>query len=70
MREALGYNVCPNWMLVQAREEVRECKRGKEAMTVTSGVKREKRLVVIPYIRGFFEELKRIFGGLGVQTYF
>ena len=26
--------------------------------------------VIIPYIRGFFEELKRSFGGYGKQMYF
>ena len=37
---------------------------------VRSGVKREemkRRPVVIPYIRGFSEELKRTFGGSGYQ---
>ena len=40
--------------------------------TVTTGVKREdkKRPVIIPYIRGFSEELKRTFGGYGIPTYF
>ena len=35
-------------------------------------MKREdkKRQVIIPYIRGFSEELKRTFGGYGIPTYF
>ena len=40
---------------------------------LTSGVKseeRKKRPVVVPYIRGYSEELKRIFGRFGVPTYF
>ena len=40
--------------------------------TVTTGAKREdkKRPVIIPYIRGFSEELKTTFGGYGIPTYF
>ena len=60
-------------MLAETREEVKEKKRGEEeATTVTTGVKREdkKRPVIIPYIRGFSEELKRTFGGYGIPTYF
>ena len=72
-REALGYNGYPDWMLAETREEIKEKKREEEEVTtVTSGVKREdkKRPVIIPYIRGFSEELKRTFGGYGIPTYF
>ena len=57
-------------MLVETREEVKEIRREKE---LTFGAKREerkKRPVIILYIRGFSEGLKRIFGGFGVTTYF
>ena len=70
VRTALGYNGYPDWMLAKTREEVKEGRREEE---LTSGVKREerkKRPVIIPYIRGFSEELKRIFGGFRVPTYF
>ena len=73
VREALGYNGYPDWMLAETREEIKEKKREEEEVTtVTSGVKREdkKRPVIIPYIRGFSEELKRTFGGYGIPTYF
>ena len=73
MREALGYNGYPDWMLATIREEIKEKKsEEEEATTVTTGVKREdeKRPVIIPYIRGFSEELKRTFGGYGIPTYF
>ena len=69
-RTALGYNGYPDWMLAETREEVKEIRREEE---LTSGAKREerkKRPVINPYIRGFSEELKRIFGGFGVPTYF
>ena len=70
VRTALGYNGYPDWMLAETREEVNEIRSEEE---LTSGAKREQRKripVVIPYIRGFSEELKRIFGGFGVRTYF
>ena len=54
----------------ETREEVKENTREK---VLTSGAKSEARTkgpVVVPYIRGFSEELKRIFGGFGVPTYF
>ena len=73
VREALGYNGYPDWLLAETREEIREKKREEEeTTTVKTGVKREdkKRLVIIPYIRGFSEELKRSFGGYGIPTYF
>ena len=67
---ALGYNGYPDWMLAETREEIKENIREED---LTSGAKREetkKRPVTIPYIRGFSEELKRIFGRFGVPTYF
>ena len=73
MREALGYNGYPDWMLAEAREEIKEKKREEEEATmVTTGAKKEdkERLVIIPYNRGFSEELKRAFGGYGIPTYF
>ena len=73
VREALGYNGYPDWMLAETREEIKEKKREEEEVTtVMSGVKREdkKRPVIIPYIKGFSEELKSTFGGYGIPTYF
>ena len=73
VREALGYNGYPDWLLAETREEIKEKKREEEeTTTVTTGVKREdkKRPVIIPYIRGFSEELKRTFGGYGIPAYF
>ena len=73
VREALGYNGYPNWMLAETREEIKEKKReGKEATMVITGAKKEdkKRPAIIPYIRGFSEELKPTFGGYGIPTYF
>ena len=70
VRMALGYNGYPDWILAETREEVKEIRREEE---LTSGAKREKmkkRPVSISYIRGFSEELKRIFGGFGVPAYF
>ena len=73
VRETLGYNGYPDWLLAETRGEIKEKKREEEeTTTVTTGVKREdkKRPMIIPYIRGFSEELKRTFGGYGIPTYF
>ena len=72
MREARGYNGYPDWMLAETREEIKKKREEEEATTVTTGVKREdkKRPVIIPYIRGFSEELKKTFGGYSIPTYF
>ena len=70
VRTALGYNGYPNWMLAETREEVKEIRREEELISGAKREERKKRPVVIPYIRGFSEELKRIFGGFGVPTYF
>ena len=70
VRRAMGYNGYPDWLLTDTREDVKENTREK---VLTSGAKseeRKKRPVVVPYIREFSEELKRIFGGFGVPTYF
>ena len=72
-REGLGYNGYPDWMLAETREEIKEEQREEEEVTtVTTGVKREnkKRPVIIPYIRGFSEELKRTFGEYSIPTHF
>ena len=72
-REALGYNGYPDWMRAETREEIKEKKREEEkATTVTIGAKIEDkgRPVIIPYIRGFLEELKRTFGGCSIPMYF
>ena len=58
VRRALGYNGHPDWLLADTREDVKENTREK---VLTSGVKSEERMkrpVVVPYIRGFSEELK------------
>ena len=69
MREALRYNGYPDCMLAETREEIKERARSD---IITSGMKREdkKRPVIIPYIRGFSEELKKTSGGYRVPTYF
>ena len=73
MRETLGYNGYPEWMLEETREEIKEKKsEEEETTTVTTGAKREdkKRPVIIPNIRGFSEELKRPFGGYVIPMHF
>ena len=59
-------------MLAETREEIKENTwEEEEAMTATSGAKREetkKSPVVIPYIKDFSKELKKAFGRFGVSS--
>ena len=72
VREALGYNSYPDWMLAETREEIKEKKREEEeATSITTVTKREeeKRPVIIPYIKGCSEELKMTFGRYRIPAY-
>ena len=73
----MGYNGYPDWMLAETRDKVKdrsetEVVEEREEKVVTSGEKekRNKRPVVIPYVKGISEELKRIFGSFGITTCF
>ena len=77
VRNALCYNGYPDWMLAETRNEVEDRNETVEVeecreKVVTSGDKDKKikRPVVIPYVKGVSEELKRIFGTFGITTYF
>ena len=61
VRTALGYNGYPDLMLAETREEVNENMRQVDSTPGAKSEERKKRPVVIPYIKGFSKELKRIF---------
>ena len=71
---ALGYNEYPEWMLAETREAPDDEREGvTDEESVTTDRRKEesrKKPVVIPYIRGVSEQLRRIFGAFGVPTYF
>ena len=77
VKTALGYNGYPDWMLAETREEGRVDTSEENIMEAETSTERatnekekKKRPVVIPYIKGFSEELRRSFGAFGTPTYF
>ena len=73
LRGALKCNGYPNWILRELKEDnsdEREVKR-PEPVTETSDKERNKKIpVVIPYIKGFSEQIRRVLGKYGIPTYF
>ena len=75
MREALGYNGYPDWMLAETREEIKEKKREEEEVTtVITRVKREdkKRPVIIPHVtyQRLLRRIKQNFLGIRYTNVF
>ena len=72
IKETLGYIGYPDWLMEEGREEVRENTEEEEKEEIaTSGNKERKKFpVVIPYVKGLSEQLRRVYGGFGVPTYF
>ena len=68
IKKALGYNGYPEWMMEEPRDEVKETEVGDTEMnsetSVTAGNPRRKYPVVLPYIRGLSEQLRRTLGGI------
>ena len=73
LRGALKCNRYPDWILCELKEDnsdVREVKR-PEPVKETSDKERNKKIpVVIPYIKGFSEQIRRVLGKYGIPTYF
>ena len=73
LRGALKCNGYPDWILRELKEdnsEEREVKR-PEPVKETSDKERNKKIpVVIPYIKGFSEQIRRVLGKYGIPTYF
>ena len=68
---ALSHNGYPSWLLKDPKQPTQERQPSSEAMRQTSsGTVKEKYPVVMPYIRGFSEELRRILKGYNIQAYF
>ena len=74
LRGALKCNGYPDWILHQLEED-NMLKKEEEATSgetvVTSEKEKKQKIpVVIPYIKNFSEQLRRIFGKYGIPTYF
>ena len=73
LREALKCNGYPDWILHHLRDDninEGEVKRSQE-LKETSYKERNKKIpVVIPYIKGFSEQIRRVLGIYAIPTYF
>ena len=73
LRGALKCHGYPDWILLQLRDDYSdegEVKR-PEPVKETSDKERNKKIpVVIPYIKGFSEQIRRVLGKYGISTYF
>ena len=72
---ALKYNGYPEWILRDLKEENNsdsEKEMETSGETVETSVKEtsKKVSVVIPYVKGFSEQMRRVYGKYGIPTYF
>ncbi|MCG8430833.1 MAG: hypothetical protein MJA29_06655, partial [Candidatus Omnitrophica bacterium] len=71
VRTALSYNGYPRWILNDPTQtETTPPLSPSPTNLVTPRVERKRYPVVIPYIKGFSEELRRILKRYNIQTYF
>ncbi|XP_068692829.1 uncharacterized protein [Montipora foliosa] len=71
VRTALSYNGYPTWLLKDPNQHAEEQQPSRQAATLpSSGTSKKKYPVVMPYIRGFSEELRRILKGYNIPAYF
>ena len=73
LRGALKCNGYPDWILQELGEDNThdEEKEATSEVMVTSDKERKKKIpVVIPYIKGFSEQIRRVFGKYGFPAYF
>ncbi|XP_068739379.1 uncharacterized protein [Montipora capricornis] len=71
VRTALSYNGYPTWLLKDPKQHAEEQQPSRQAATLpSSGTSKKKYPVVMPYIRGFSEELRRILKGYNIPAYF
>ena len=71
VRTALSYNGYPSWLLKDPKQPAEEQQPSRQATTLpSSGTSKKKYPVVMPYIHGFSEELRRILKGYDIPAYF
>ena len=69
IRSALSLNGYPDWRLGESRE-VKETEEPEVTSQVKEKEKKKRFLVVIPYVKGLAEEVRRGLSGYGVPLYF
>ena len=68
---ALSHNGYPSWLLKDLKQPTKERQPSSKAVRQpSSGTIKKTYPVVMPYIRGFSEELRRILKGYNIQAYF
>ena len=75
LRGALKCNGYPEWILRDLKEEnnsdsEKEVETSGETVETSMKEKSKKIPVVIPYVKGFSEQMRRAFGKYGIPTYF
>ena len=74
LRGALKCNGYPDWILPELKDEnndrEEEGKRSEETQVTPDKEKAKKIPIVIPYIKGFSEQIRRVLGQYGTPTYF
>ena len=75
LRGALKCNGCPEWILRDLKEEnnsdsEKEVETSGGTVETSMKEKSKKIPVVIPYVKGFSEQMRRVYGKYGIPTYF
>ncbi|XP_068704695.1 uncharacterized protein [Montipora foliosa] len=71
VRTALSYNGYPSWLLKDPKQPAEEQQPSSQAAILpSSGTSKKKYPVVMPYIRGFTEVLRRILKDYNIPDYF
>ena len=73
LRGALKCNGYPDWILRELKEDnihEREVERPEPVIETADKARNKKIPVVIPYIKGFSEQIRQVFGKYGIPTYF
>ena len=73
LRGALKCNGYPDWILRELKEDncdEGEVKRPEPVKEISDKERNKKIPVVIPYIKGFSEQIRQVLGRYGIPTYF
>ncbi|XP_064635226.1 uncharacterized protein LOC135492606 [Lineus longissimus] len=69
VKTALSFNGYPSWILKDPKHQV-QAEQQPTPPTRTPSTAKNRYPVVLPYIKGFSEELRRILKGYNIQAYF
>ena len=69
VKTALSFNGYPSWILKDPKQKTKGDQQPTPQIN-TSSTPKKKYPVILPYVKGFSEELRRIFKGYNIQAYF